>query len=84
VETDFLMTILKQALPFQSHLKLILMTATMQESLFQEYFTNCPTIWVSGRTFPITYHYLDEIEQILSSQNRLNKKNLKNIHLQSK
>eukprot|EP01033_Poteriospumella_lacustris_P016553 gene16553-11841_t len=65
VETDFLLTILKQELPRYPHLRLILMSATMQEQIFQNYFHQCPIIYVPGRTFPVTPHYPRDMEELL-------------------
>lgn len=65
VETDFLLTILKQELPRYPHIRLILMSATMQEQIFQNYFHQCPIIYVPGRTFPVTPHYPREMEELL-------------------
>ena len=69
VETDFLMTILKQRAPDYPHLRLIMMSATMQEDLFSSYFS-CPIVYVEGRTFPVQEHYLDEIHTLVASAQR--------------
>lgn len=42
------------------------MSATLQEDLFRDYF-GCPGIAFPGRTFPVTHHYLDEIETMLAA-----------------
>jgi len=41
------------------------MSATMQEQRFSDYFNGCPIVYVSGRTFPVTLHYLADIRQRL-------------------
>lgn len=68
VETDFLLTILKQELPRYPHIRLVLMSATMQEQTFREYFHQCPIIYVPGRTFPVASHYPQEIQEMLRNQ----------------
>ena len=65
VETDFLMTLLKQRAPQHPHLRLIMMSATMQESMFADYF-KCPIIYVQGRTFAVEQHYLPDIQKLVS------------------
>jgi ATP-dependent RNA helicase DHX36 len=72
VETDFLMTILKQQIAKFPHLKLILMSATMQEEKFQQYFLNCPIYYISGRTFPVSIYYLKDIFQKLKKPKLVN------------
>lgn len=66
VETDFLMTILKQQLANFPHLRIILMSATMQEEKFQAYFNQCPCVYVSGRTFPVTVNYMETIRPLIT------------------
>lgn len=66
VETDFLMTLLKQQAAQHPHLRLIMMSATMQESLFANYFT-CPIIYVEGRTFSVEQHYLPDVHKLVAA-----------------
>uniref|UniRef100_A0A915I7J5 Helicase C-terminal domain-containing protein n=1 Tax=Romanomermis culicivorax TaxID=13658 RepID=A0A915I7J5_ROMCU len=66
--TDFLLICLKRALKSNPDLKLILMSATMATEKFQQYFDDCPLVEVSGRTFPVSEHYLDDLEVILSKK----------------
>ena len=51
---DFLTIILKGVLPKHPHLKLVLMSATVREDLFSEYFGSCPVISVPWYTHPVT------------------------------
>lgn len=44
----------------------ILMSATMQEGMFSEYFAQCPVIYVSGRTFPVHQHYMQDIHTLVA------------------
>jgi HrpA-like RNA helicase len=70
VETDFLMTLLKTALARQGTscpLKVILMSATLQESAFSQYFGGCPVVKVSGRTFPVMDHYLEDCHSLVAT-----------------
>jgi ATP-dependent RNA helicase DHX36 len=69
---DFLLIILKKVMARRladgkSVPKIILMSATMDTDLFGSYFNNaaqgseCPTLSVPGRTFPVKERYLDNI-----------------------
>jgi ATP-dependent RNA helicase DHX29 len=67
IETDFLLRILKQKLVEFPHLKVILMSATLQEVLLQSYFSEvfpCPIIHVEGRTHPVEVHYYAEVDNL--------------------
>ncbi|KAG5186900.1 P-loop containing nucleoside triphosphate hydrolase protein [Tribonema minus] len=61
LETDFLLIILKDLLPRRPDLKVVLMSATLQASLFTDYFGDCPCLKVPGRTFPVTTLHLEDI-----------------------
>lgn len=53
VQSDFLLTILKDVVMRRSDLQLILMSATVDCNKFSSYFNRCPVITVPGRTFPV-------------------------------
>lgn len=61
VTTDFLLIAVKAALQKYPHLKLVIMSATMNSKKFSEYFNNCPVIDVDGRMFKIETIHLDEL-----------------------
>lgn len=54
LHNDFLLGILRSLLPQRPDLKVILMSATINISLFSSYFGNAPVVQVPGRLFPIT------------------------------
>lgn len=54
LHNDFLLGVLKRLLPQRPDLKVILMSATINISLFSSYFGNAPVVQVPGRLFPIT------------------------------
>jgi HrpA-like RNA helicase len=62
------MAILKQKISEHNRLRLVLMSATMQEEMFSHYFNNCPLISVEGRTFPVAIKYVDEALRFARSQ----------------
>ncbi|KAH9305425.1 hypothetical protein KI387_009829 [Taxus chinensis] len=63
---DFLLIILRDLLERRSvnkssKLKLILMSATVDASLFSHYFGDCPVITAKGRTHPVTTFFLEDV-----------------------
>lgn len=69
IDTDLLLVVLKRLIADRKArkkpIKVILMSATIDPTLFQNYFTDnlgrpAPVAEVPGRTFPVTRHYLDD------------------------
>ncbi|XP_014486716.1 PREDICTED: probable ATP-dependent RNA helicase YTHDC2 [Dinoponera quadriceps] len=58
---DFLMIALKDALVKYRSLKLILMSATMDTSIFVKYFNKCTVINVPGRSYDVDVYFLEDI-----------------------
>lgn len=63
--TDFLLIAIREALQANPHLKVILMSATLDSQQFSEYFSNCPVIDVPGRLFDVKIMHLDEVTNII-------------------
>ncbi|KAM5331424.1 ATP-dependent RNA helicase DHX29 [Glossophaga mutica] len=61
VQSDFLLVILKEILQKRSDLHLILMSATVDSDKFSAYFTHCPVLRISGRSYPVEVFYLEDI-----------------------
>nr|XP_040053924.1 ATP-dependent RNA helicase DHX29 isoform X1 [Gasterosteus aculeatus aculeatus] len=61
VQSDFLLTILKDVVMRRSDLQLILMSATVDCCKFSNYFNRCPVINIPGRTFPVEVFHLEDI-----------------------
>ncbi|KAK7896352.1 hypothetical protein WMY93_021677 [Mugilogobius chulae] len=59
-ESDFLLLVLKDLIIQRPDLKIILMSATLNANLFSEYFYNCPTVHIPGRTFPVDQFFLED------------------------
>jgi len=64
--SDFLLIVLKNLVEKRSNeqgrkLKVILMSATVDSSLFARYFGECPVISVEGRTHPVSTHFLEDV-----------------------
>ena len=79
VDTDLLLVVLKRLLAVRKAqnkpIKIILMSATIDPSLFREYFKDehglpAPVIEVPGRSFPVVKHFLDETIPALSDPRR--------------
>ncbi|KAK8866102.1 hypothetical protein IAR55_001253 [Kwoniella newhampshirensis] len=70
IDTDLLLVVLKRLLADRRSrnkpIKIILMSATIDPTLFKQYFTDpkgrlAPVAEVPGRTFPVERHYLDDV-----------------------
>ncbi|OAY64742.1 ATP-dependent RNA helicase Dhx29 [Ananas comosus] len=68
--SDFLLIVLKDLVEKQSSrgirkLKVVLMSATLDASLFSRYFGGCPVIRAEGRTHPVSTHFLEDVYEKL-------------------
>ncbi|KAF7833440.1 DExH-box ATP-dependent RNA helicase DExH6-like [Senna tora] len=82
--SDFMMAIIRDMLPSYPHLRLILMSATVDAQRFSQYFGGCPIIVVPGFTHPVRTFYLEDVLSIVKSNkdNHLgNTKSNKDNHL---
>ncbi|XP_053557253.1 ATP-dependent RNA helicase DHX29 [Bombina bombina] len=61
VQSDFLLIILKEILRKRADLHLVLMSATVDCEKFSSYFTHCPIIRISGRTYPVQVFHLEDV-----------------------
>ncbi|OTA94610.1 hypothetical protein M434DRAFT_394541 [Hypoxylon sp. CO27-5] len=65
LDTDFLLSIIRDVLKQRKDLKLVLMSATLDAATFQSYFTSeglrVGLVEIAGRTFPVEDYYLDDI-----------------------
>lgn len=60
---DFLLGYLHQLLEKSSDLKLIIASATIDTEKFSKHFADAPVVSVSGRTYPIAFHYAEDCEE---------------------
>ncbi|XP_030462866.2 DExH-box ATP-dependent RNA helicase DExH6 isoform X1 [Syzygium oleosum] len=65
--SDFILAILRDMLPLYPHLRLILMSATLDAERFSHYFGGCPIIRVPGFTYPVRSFYLEDALTMLKS-----------------
>ncbi|KAJ0411570.1 hypothetical protein ATCC90586_004220 [Pythium insidiosum] len=71
VDTDFLLSVLRDLLPLRPDLRVILMSATMNAQLFIDYFSvpsraPCPVLDIPGFTFPVDCHFLEDVVSMTS------------------
>ncbi|GAB4848177.1 DExH-box ATP-dependent RNA helicase DExH6 [Ancistrocladus abbreviatus] len=65
--SDFMLAILRDLLPTNPHLHLVLMSATIDAERFSQYFGGCPVIRVPGFTHPVRTFYLEDVLSIVKS-----------------
>ncbi|KEY72356.1 hypothetical protein S7711_01038 [Stachybotrys chartarum IBT 7711] len=58
IEMDLLLALLKKSLRNRQDLKVVIMSATMDVKLFQDYFNDCPLVHITGRNFQVDITYL--------------------------
>lgn len=61
VDTDLLICLLRDLLARNSTIKVVLMSATINEQIFIDYFGGCPSLTIPGFTHPVTDHYLEDL-----------------------
>ncbi|XP_066603297.1 3'-5' RNA helicase YTHDC2-like [Prorops nasuta] len=85
---DFLLIALRDALDKYKSLKIILMSATMDTSIFSNYFSKCSVVNVPGRLFDVDVFYLEDIlkitgymtkEMILAKKELIHKKDQRKV-----
>nr|ABV48877.1 maleless [Drosophila simulans] len=64
VNSDFLLVILRDMIDTYPDLHVILMSATIDTTLFSKYFGGCPVLEVPGRAFPVQQFFLEDIIQM--------------------
>ncbi|MED6280911.1 ATP-dependent RNA helicase A [Characodon lateralis] len=64
INTDFLLVVLRDVVQAFPDVRIILMSATIDTTMFKEYFFNCPIIEVFGRTFPVQEYFLEDCIQM--------------------
>lgn len=66
VDSDFLLIILREVLRKRKDLKVVLMSATINQELFSNYFNGAPAIEIPGFTHPVQDFYLEDILDMTS------------------
>ncbi|EIW66325.1 hypothetical protein TREMEDRAFT_45797 [Tremella mesenterica DSM 1558] len=65
VDTDLLICLLKEILERNKTLKVVIMSATINERIFIDYFNGCPSLSIPGFTYPVKDHYLENVIPLL-------------------
>ncbi|XP_062849993.1 ATP-dependent RNA helicase A [Trichomycterus rosablanca] len=64
INTDFLMVVLRDVVQAFPEVRIVLMSATIDTTMFREYFFNSPIIEVYGRTFAVQEYFLEDCIQM--------------------
>ncbi|XP_078490643.1 ATP-dependent RNA helicase A isoform X1 [Ciona intestinalis] len=65
INTDFLLVVLRDIVVTFPGIRVILMSATVETSMFTEYFNNCPVLEVHGRTHPVQEYFMEDCIEML-------------------
>lgn len=60
VNSDFIMVVLRDMIHTYPDLRVILMSATIDTTLFSKYFNDCPVIEIPGRAHPVQQYFLED------------------------
>ncbi|EXJ94253.1 hypothetical protein A1O1_02646 [Capronia coronata CBS 617.96] len=69
LDTDFLLALLRDAMTALPHLKIVLMSATLNADTFAEYFGGdrvVSRVHIEGRTYPVQDFYLDDAVRLVN------------------
>jgi HrpA-like RNA helicase len=47
------------------------MSATLQEGMFAQYFGGCPVVYVTGRTYKVHDHFIEDIHKLVAQGQRM-------------
>ncbi|KAF5271033.1 hypothetical protein FQR65_LT05383 [Abscondita terminalis] len=64
VNSDFIMVVLRDMIHTYPDLRVILMSATIDTTLFSKYFNDCPVIEISGRAHPVQQYFLEDCVEL--------------------
>lgn len=64
VNSDFIMVVLRDMIHMYPDLRVILMSATIDTTLFSDYFNKCPVIEIPGRSYPVQEYFLEDCIQL--------------------
>ncbi|XP_044745921.1 ATP-dependent RNA helicase DHX30-like [Coccinella septempunctata] len=71
INTDLLLNMLRDVLDENPALKVIVMSATINTELFQNYFKDSSLIHIPGFTYPVESHFLDTLELNLEKTKKM-------------
>lgn len=65
LETDFLLVIVRELLQCHISLRVVIMSATLDSSIYTSYFNNCPAISIPGMMHPVHVYYLEDLPNLM-------------------
>nr|CAB3247813.1 ATP-dependent RNA helicase A [Phallusia mammillata] len=65
MNSDFLLVVLRDIVVTFPGIRIILMSATIDTTIFSEYFNNCPILEVHGRTHPVQEYFMEDCIEML-------------------
>jgi ATP-dependent RNA helicase DHX57 len=68
VESDLLLLELREVLQRNPNLRVVLMSATIDQETFSRYFDSAPVITIPGRTHPVADFYLEDVRSLIGMQ----------------
>ncbi|TRZ01981.1 hypothetical protein DNTS_024156 [Danionella cerebrum] len=68
LQSDVLLTIVKDLLSARRDLKVILMSATLNAEKFSNYFNRCPMVCIPGYTYPVKEFLLEDVLELIRFQ----------------
>ncbi|MCO5577396.1 hypothetical protein L7F22_031228 [Adiantum nelumboides] len=68
VESDLLLLELREVLQRNPTLRVVLMSATIDQDTFSRYFDSAPVITIPGRTHPVTDFYLEDLRALMGAR----------------
>uniref|UniRef100_A0A8C1VE29 RNA helicase n=1 Tax=Cyprinus carpio TaxID=7962 RepID=A0A8C1VE29_CYPCA len=70
LQSDVLLSIVKDLLTAREDLKVVLMSATLNAEKFSKYFNNCSMIHIPGYTYPVKEYLLEDVVELLRPRYR--------------
>ena len=64
IHTDFSLILVRELVRRRPDVRVVLMSATLQSSLFSEYFDNAPVINVEGHVYPVRELFLEDLARL--------------------
>lgn len=68
INCDVILALAKTILKENKKIRIILMSATIEASLFSSYFDGAPVIQIDGATFPVSVYHLEDVQTILQEK----------------
>ncbi|KAI5084872.1 hypothetical protein GOP47_0001041 [Adiantum capillus-veneris] len=65
LETDFLLIVVRELLQNYPSIRVVIMSATVDSSIYTRYFDYCPAIAVPGMMHPVQVYYLEDLPSLM-------------------